>query len=82
MDYRSKIKYSPESILWAVAKMVLCTKVLVDKNGNRYLVYSYWNDNRWIVNVNRVDNDWNDNDRFGRLGNSLHSSVLCGGSFF
>ena len=32
-------------------------------NGNRYVPYLYWNDDRWYLNFNWLDNDWNDNDR-------------------
>src|SRR3989344_4685206 len=35
---------------------------LRNSNGNRYVLYLYWNDGAWNWNVNWLDNDWNANN--------------------
>jgi hypothetical protein len=35
---------------------------LRNPNGNRYVLYLYWNDGKWNWNVNWLDNDWNANN--------------------
>lgn len=46
--------------------------ILRNPNGNLCVAYLNWNDDRWVVNFNRVANDWNDNDRLARC-QSLHA---------
>ena len=36
---------------------------LRNSNGNLYVPYLNWNSDEWYLNFNRLDNDWNDNDR-------------------
>lgn len=50
------------SIQWAVTRMVNCI-FLRNSDGNLYVPYLNWNGDAWVVNFNRLDNDWNDNDR-------------------
>jgi hypothetical protein len=33
--------------------------ILRDPNGNRYVLYLYWDGGRWNWNYNWLDNDWN-----------------------
>lgn len=44
--------------------------ILLNKNGNRYVPYLIWNDGRWQLNWNWLDNNFNRNYRFLRLRNS------------
>lgn len=37
---------------------VFCT-FLRNSNGNRYVLYLYWNEGKWNWNYNWLDNDWN-----------------------
>lgn len=39
---------------------------LRNPDGNLYVPYLYWNDGRWHLNFNWLDNDWNDDDRLVR----------------
>jgi hypothetical protein len=39
---------------------VLC--ILRNSNGNRYILYLYFNDRDWNWNYNWLDNDWNRNN--------------------
>lgn len=34
-----------------------------NRNGNRYVPYLLWFGDRWYLNFNWLDNDWNSNDR-------------------
>lgn len=36
---------------------------LRNRNGNLYVPYLNWNGDRWTLNFNRLDNNWNSNDR-------------------
>ena len=47
---------------------------LRDQNGNLYVAYLNWNGNEWYLNFNRLDNDWNENDRLPRC-NFLHETL-------
>jgi hypothetical protein len=60
-----QIKYNPKSIQGVVDKTILCM-ILLDDNRNRNVAYFYWNDKsqRWVLNFNWVDNNFNRNDRF------------------
>ena len=49
----------------------------VNPNGNLYVPYLNWNGDEWYLNFNRLDNDWNDNDRLVSC-QSLHSLPLRG----
>jgi hypothetical protein len=35
---------------------------LQNPNGNRYVLYLYWNDGKWNWNYNWLDNNWNVNN--------------------
>ena len=50
------------SVQWVVAWMV-SRIFLRNSNGNLYVPYLNWNSDEWYLNFNRLDNDWNDNDR-------------------
>lgn len=56
---------------------------LRDSNGNLHVPYLNWNGDRWVLNFNWVDNDFNDNDVLAR-SNSFHSplTIVGGVSFF
>jgi hypothetical protein len=43
-----------------VARMALYTNR--NRNGNLYVRYLYWNDDRWNWSNNWLDNDWNGNN--------------------
>ena len=45
---------------------ILCISVWVDLGGNRNVPYLNWNGNRWYLNFNWLDNDFNRNDRLVR----------------
>lgn len=47
-----------------------------DANGNRNVPYLNWNGDRWILNFNLLDNDWNSNDRLVRPRKSLISTLF------
>lgn len=54
-----------------------------DSVGYRGVPYLGWNGDKWCLNWNWLENDWNDNDRLIRLHNSLLSpSLVCGVEFF
>lgn len=36
--------------------------LLLNPNGNRYVLYLFWNDGKWNWNYNWLDNEWNDNN--------------------
>ena len=46
-------------LLGVVEQETLYT-ILRNPNGNRYVLYLYWNDGKWRWNYNWLDNDWND----------------------
>ena len=50
-----------ESIQGVVIWIIYYT-ILRNSNGNRYVLYLYWNDGAWNWNVNWLDNDWNANN--------------------
>ncbi len=54
------MRYNPESIRRVVERTILCT-VLRNPNGNRYVLYLYWDDGKWRWNYNWLDNDWGAN---------------------
>ena len=53
-----------------------------DADGHVYVPYLYWNGDRWYLNFNWLDNDFNGNDRLVRPRNSLHFSPVFTGEFF
>ena len=57
---RYQIKFNPERIQGMVTQMVLHT-ILRSPDGNRCVLYLYWNDGKWNWNYNWLDNDWNAN---------------------
>lgn len=46
-----------------------------DPNGNRNVAYLYWNDERWYLNFNWLDNNFNRNYQLTRC-QSLHTTLL------
>ena len=61
---------------WAVVRMILCMNWVSRKSRERYVPILYWNDSRWIMNLNRLSNPWNANDLFLVPRNSLCFSSL------
>ena len=59
--FRCRIRFSPESIQGAVI-WVAFHIILQNPNGNRYVLYLYWNGEKWNWNYNWLDNDWDVND--------------------
>jgi hypothetical protein len=55
--FKYQIQYNPESIQRVVAQKTLYT-ILRNPNGNRYVLYLYWNGGQWNWNYNWLDNDW------------------------
>jgi hypothetical protein len=55
--------------------------LLRDSDGNLNVAYLNWNDDRWYLNFNWLDNDWDDNDRLAHC-QSLHAPVLAAGVSF
>jgi hypothetical protein len=54
---------------------------LRNPNGNRYVLYLYWNDGQWNWNYNWLDNDWNARNPSAVLATlfiSLRSTFLFG----
>lgn len=62
---KPQIKYNPKSIQGVVDWKMLCI-ILLDDNRNRNVAYFNWNEKsqRWVLNFNWVDNNFNRNDRF------------------
>ena len=58
---RCRIKFNPEIFRRVVAQMASYT-ILQNSNGNRYVLYLYWNDGKWNWNYNWLDNKWNANN--------------------
>jgi hypothetical protein len=72
-EFSSRIKYSLESIQWAVSEKIFYTiSVWRNWNGNRYVAYLYGNASKRNLNLNNWDEDWNDNYRFLVFRNSLY----------
>jgi hypothetical protein len=56
--------------------------ILRNSNGNRYVLYLYWNDGAWNWNVNWLDNDWNANNPSAVVANHfVFSPVFVAGEF-
>jgi hypothetical protein len=53
-----------------------------NSDGNLYVRYLYWNDDRWNWSNNWLDNDWNDNNP-AALSATLFASypATCGVEF-
>lgn len=61
---------------------MVCYIILRNSDGNRYVLYLYWNDGAWNWNVNWLDNDWNDNNPSAVLATHFISlPALCRESF-
>jgi len=60
-EYGSRTRYSSKSIQGAVAQMASRT-ILRSPNGNRYVLYLYFNDGKWNWNYNWLENDFNGNN--------------------
>ena len=76
-----QIRFNPKSIQWVVLKVIYCI-ILRDSDGNLNVPYLNWNGDRWVLNFNWLDNDFNDNDRLAR-GYSLYSPpIYIGGVSF
>lgn len=54
--------------------------ILRNPNGNRYVLYLYFNDGRWNWNYNWLDNDWNAQNPSAVLA-TLFISLPVSGSF-
>ena len=48
---------------------------LVDDDGNRHVPYLIWNDGNWQLDWNWLENDFNRNYRFVRLGKLLFMRI-------
>lgn len=75
MVLRYQIRYNLESIQWVVARKALYI-FLRNANGNRYVLYLYWNDGVWNWNVNWLDNDYNVNNPSAVLATHFISPQL------
>lgn len=53
-----------------------------NSNGNLYVRYLYWNDDRWNWNNNWLDNNFNDNNPAALSCNCPHFSPYFLGEFF
>ena len=61
---------------------MICYTILQNSDGNRYVLYLYWNDGAWNWNVNWLDNDWNANNPSAVLATFFISlPTLCWESF-
>ncbi len=56
-------------------------RILGNSDGNLNVPYLNWNGDRWILNFNRLDNDWNGHSRLARR-QFLYSPVLGAGVSF
>src|SRR3989344_7772860 len=56
----SRIRYNPESIQRVVVQTASHTNR--NRDGNLYVRYLYWNDDRWDWGNNWLDNDWSGYD--------------------
>ncbi len=57
--------------------MVFCI-ILRNSDGNRYVLYLYWNGGKWNWNYNWLDNDWNANNPSVVLANLFISPLaIC-----
>lgn len=66
-----------EVVIWRV-----CYIILRNSDGNRYILYLYWNDGQWNWNMNWLGNDWNDNNPSAVLATHFISlPTLCWESF-
>lgn len=61
MALSCRIRYNLESIQRVVEWMALYT-IFRNSDGNRYVLYLYWNDGKWNWNYNWLDNQWNANN--------------------
>ena len=59
-EFSSRIRYNPESTQGVVARTASHTNR--NRDGNLYVRYLYWNDDRWNWSNNWLDNDWNGNN--------------------
>ena len=49
---------------------------LRNSNGDRYVLYLYWNDGKWDWNYNWLDNDFNVNNPSAVLATAFHFSPI------
>lgn len=54
---RCRVRFSSESIQWAVMWMAF-HMILLNPNGNRYVLYLNWNGSKWYWDYAWLDNDW------------------------
>ncbi len=59
-EFSSRIRYNLKSIREVVARMA--SRTYRNRDGNLYVRYLYWNDDRWNWSYNWLDNDWNGNN--------------------
>ena len=77
---RCRIIYNLKSTQGVVEWEALYT-ILRNSNGNRYVLYLYWNDGKWNWNYNWLDNKWNANNPSAVLA-TISSLSLCGRVLF
>ena len=53
-----------------------------NSDGNLYVRYLYWNDDRWNWSNNWLDNDWNVNNPAAVLATLSFLSYFCGRVLF
>lgn len=70
------MRFNPESIQGVVAEMIFCTlgSVWQNPNGNRNVPYLDRNGSERHLNLNWIENDWNEICRFAAVRNSLYFS--------
>ncbi len=74
--FRYRIKFNPKFayVLRVVVRMAPYTNR--NRNGNLYVRYLYWNDDRWNWSNNWLENDWNSDNSAAVLA-TLFISQLC-----
>jgi hypothetical protein len=82
---RSQIRYSLEIFDFETSPlskgsgldgMAYIGSVWQNRNGNRNVPYLNRNDSKRNLNLNWIDNDWNEIYRFAAVRNSLHSERI------
>ena len=79
-DLRSRIRYSPESIRWAVA--LVARHAFRNSDGNLYVRYLYWNGDKRNWNYNWLDNDFGSANTAARLATFFLSLSVMGRVLF
>ena len=82
-DFRSRIRFNPESIRRVVIQKAFHTFVR-NHNGNLNVPYLIENDDKVVVNWNWLDNNWNSNNPALRFATLFYFSSynLFGGVLF